>query len=132
MLSLFLGALYVLGTSALGGISFSVQHVVLGSKPAPNGAVATFYMMAGLGYTLGSLQESDIGLTAQLTPAGPSCNAFEQDISDLTIEVTYQSLSTYMTFRVLCVQYNANRWSQFARQNLRHYQPTVHNPRIGD
>ncbi|KAJ8585481.1 hypothetical protein M405DRAFT_408372 [Rhizopogon salebrosus TDB-379] len=46
------------------------------------------------GYTLGSLQESDIGLTAQLTLAGPACNAFGLDISDLTIEVTYQSLST--------------------------------------
>jgi alpha-glucosidase len=55
-------------------------------------------MMAGLGYTLGSLQESDIGLTAQLTLAGPACNAFGLDISDLTIEVTYQSLSTYMAF----------------------------------
>ncbi|KAJ8580637.1 hypothetical protein M405DRAFT_854975 [Rhizopogon salebrosus TDB-379] len=51
-------------------------------------------MMAGLGYTLGSLQESDIGLTAQLTLAGPACNAFGLDISDFTIEVTYQSLST--------------------------------------
>ncbi|KAJ8584016.1 glycoside hydrolase family 31 protein [Rhizopogon salebrosus TDB-379] len=51
-------------------------------------------MMAGLGYTLRSLHESDIGLTAQLTLAGPACNAFGLDILDLTIEVTYQSLST--------------------------------------
>ncbi|KAJ8579965.1 hypothetical protein M405DRAFT_869826 [Rhizopogon salebrosus TDB-379] len=96
MLSLFLGALYVLGTSALGRISFSVQHVALGSEPAPNGAVTTFSMDVTdcPGYTLGSLQESDIGLTAQLTLAGPACNAFGLDISDLTIEATYQSLST--------------------------------------
>lgn len=37
-------------------------------------------------YILGSHQESDIALTAQLS--GPAC-AFRLDISDLTIESTY-------------------------------------------
>ncbi|KAF8436228.1 glycoside hydrolase family 31 protein [Boletus edulis BED1] len=46
------------------------------------------------GYTLGSLVESSNGLTGQLTLAGPGCNAFGQDIAELTIQVTYQSSST--------------------------------------
>jgi hypothetical protein len=63
--------------------------------------------MARLGYTLGSLQESDIGLTAQLTLAGPACNAYGLDISYLSIEVTYQSQSTcalcLSRLRLLCI-----------------------------
>ncbi|KAF9218886.1 glycoside hydrolase family 31 protein [Gyrodon lividus] len=46
------------------------------------------------GYTLNSLVESEQGLTAQLTLAGPACNAFGQDIAELTIEVIYQSSTT--------------------------------------
>jgi hypothetical protein len=45
MLSLFLGALYVLGTTALGGIPFGVQHAALGSKPVHNDAVPTTLSM---------------------------------------------------------------------------------------
>ncbi|KAF9244967.1 hypothetical protein BU15DRAFT_41560, partial [Melanogaster broomeanus] len=48
------------------------------------------------GYTLNSLVESGKGLTAQLTLAGPPCNAFGQDIAELTIEVIYQSSTTYV------------------------------------
>lgn len=43
------------------------------------------------GYTLGSLQETQTGLTAHLSLGGPACNAFGQDISDLTIQITYES-----------------------------------------
>jgi hypothetical protein len=65
--------------------------------------------MARLGYALASLQESDIGFTAQLTLAGPACNAFGLDISYLTIEVTYQSQSTCVLclsrLQLLCVPF---------------------------
>ncbi|KAF8890700.1 glycosyl hydrolases family 31-domain-containing protein [Infundibulicybe gibba] len=43
------------------------------------------------GYTLGSLHESQNGLTARLSMAGPACNAFGTDIHNLTIQVTYES-----------------------------------------
>ncbi|KAF8884147.1 glycosyl hydrolases family 31-domain-containing protein [Infundibulicybe gibba] len=43
------------------------------------------------GYTLGSLSESQNGLTARLSLAGPACNAFGTDIHNLTIQVTYES-----------------------------------------
>ncbi|KAI5118349.1 hypothetical protein M0805_009152 [Coniferiporia weirii] len=45
------------------------------------------------GYTLGSLQNTAAGLTAQLSLAGPACNAFSSDIANLTIEVTYETQS---------------------------------------
>jgi hypothetical protein len=57
-------------------------------------------MMAGFRIHSRVIQESDIGLTAKLTLAGPACNTFGLDISDLTIEVTYQSQSTYIVFQV--------------------------------
>ena len=38
-----------------------------------------------------ALQETKTGLTAQLNLAGPECNAFGQDIANLTLEVTYDS-----------------------------------------
>ncbi|KIK64069.1 glycoside hydrolase family 31 protein [Collybiopsis luxurians FD-317 M1] len=43
------------------------------------------------GYSLHSLQESDIGLVAQLSLAGSACNAFGNDFENLTIEVTYET-----------------------------------------
>jgi hypothetical protein len=48
-----------------------------------------------LGYTLGSLSQSKTGLTAHLSLAGVPCNAFGQDIVNLTIQVTYESASRY-------------------------------------
>ncbi|KAI5116414.1 hypothetical protein M0805_008490 [Coniferiporia weirii] len=45
------------------------------------------------GYTLSSLQNTAAGLTARLSLAGPECNAFSNDISNLTIEVTYETQS---------------------------------------
>lgn len=109
----------------MGGIPTNIQRAALGTKLISNGTGTTYsnnvtncpgktarynilwelaLTTAHLGYTLGLLQESDIGLTAQLTLAGPTCNAFGLDISDLTIEVTYQSLSTYIACRILCEQ----------------------------
>ncbi|KAG1898688.1 glycoside hydrolase family 31 protein [Suillus fuscotomentosus] len=94
MFSLLLGVLYTLAPTAWGDVS---QRATLGNKLASNGTGTPSYSMNVTdcpGYILGSLHESDIGLTAQLTLAGPACNAFGQDISNLTIEVIYQSQST--------------------------------------
>lgn len=43
------------------------------------------------GYRASNVQESDSGVTADLTLAGPSCNAYGTDIQDLTLSVEYQS-----------------------------------------
>ncbi|KAF5346407.1 hypothetical protein D9758_012761 [Tetrapyrgos nigripes] len=45
------------------------------------------------GYTLENVRETNSGLTASLSLAGPACNAFGTDISNLTIDVTYESTS---------------------------------------
>lgn len=44
-----------------------------------------------VGYELSRLRETDTGLSAQLNLAGPACNAFGKDVSNLTLEVTYDS-----------------------------------------
>ncbi|KAF5391184.1 hypothetical protein D9757_003121 [Collybiopsis confluens] len=43
------------------------------------------------GYLLHSLEESNTGLTAQLSLAGAACNAFGIDFENLTIQVTYET-----------------------------------------
>ena len=43
------------------------------------------------GYALKSLKETPSGLAAKLFLDGPACNAFGSDVSDLTIEVTYET-----------------------------------------
>ncbi|EJD44910.1 hypothetical protein AURDEDRAFT_166092 [Auricularia subglabra TFB-10046 SS5] len=43
------------------------------------------------GYKLDSVKQDRFGLTAHLTLAGAACNAFGNDYTDLTIEVTYES-----------------------------------------
>ncbi|THU98207.1 hypothetical protein K435DRAFT_777589 [Dendrothele bispora CBS 962.96] len=45
------------------------------------------------GYELQNLEENQFGLTAKLSLAGPACNAFGIDISNLTIQVTYETTS---------------------------------------
>lgn len=47
------------------------------------------------GYTLRSIKQTNTGLTASLSLAGPACNAFGQDIANLTIQVTYETSSRY-------------------------------------
>jgi hypothetical protein len=47
---------------------------------------------------LSDVKESESGLTAYLTLAGPACNAFGTDIRDLTIKVTYESNSRYVSY----------------------------------
>lgn len=48
------------------------------------------------GYKLSGLKKSKHGLKAQLSLAGAACNAFGQDIQDLTIQVTYETSSRYV------------------------------------
>ena len=45
------------------------------------------------GYALHSMQNTKTGLSAQLSLAGPACNAFGSDITNLTVDVTYESES---------------------------------------
>lgn len=50
----------------------------------------------GSGYTLNALEHTKTGLTAQLSLAGPACNAFGTDIANLTLEVTYETDTRYV------------------------------------
>jgi alpha-glucosidase len=50
-------------------------------------------LTASIGYTLSNLQNSSNGITASLSLAGPACNAFGQDIQNLTLQVTYETSS---------------------------------------
>ena len=43
------------------------------------------------GYTLSGLQSTETGLRAYLNLAGPECNAFGQDVANLTLEVNYDT-----------------------------------------
>ncbi|EIM91809.1 uncharacterized protein STEHIDRAFT_151169 [Stereum hirsutum FP-91666 SS1] len=52
-----------------------------------------FQAAQAIGYTLESLQSTQHGLTAQLNLAGEACNAFSNDIANLTVEVTYETQS---------------------------------------
>ena len=49
-----------------------------------------------IGYSLTSLKNTEYGLTADLSLAGEACNAFGLDISNLTIEVTYESQTRWV------------------------------------
>ena len=50
------------------------------------------------GYTLDSFREDRNGFTAQLNLAGAPCNAFGNDILNLTIQVTYETASRCVFF----------------------------------
>ena len=49
-----------------------------------------------LGYKVDSLAESSAGLVAHLSLAGGACNAFGKDITNLTIQVSYESNARYV------------------------------------
>ena len=51
------------------------------------------------GYKLRLLTETNTGLTAHLRLAGPACNAFGTDVGSLTVEVTYETQSRYVSCR---------------------------------
>lgn len=48
------------------------------------------------GYTLGSVSETKTGLTAQLTLTGNPCHVFSDDISNLTVKITYETTTRYV------------------------------------
>lgn len=100
-----LGVLYF-SIGALGAIVQTPQHLFApenvgnenrslniskcpGTSDHMNIPISTKECVAG--YSLNSLQESDIGLTARLSLFGPACNAFGMDVSSLTVQVTYES-----------------------------------------
>ncbi|KAK7746389.1 hypothetical protein SLS53_002348 [Cytospora paraplurivora] len=43
------------------------------------------------GYEVSNIMTTPTGLTADLTLAGPACNAYGDDLQDLTLEVTYET-----------------------------------------
>ncbi|KAJ7732476.1 glycoside hydrolase family 31 protein [Mycena maculata] len=83
--------LLLFANSVLGG---GVQDFLQRQAEASNSSVTlSFNVSSCPGYTLGSLSKTTDGLTAQLTLAGAECNAFGQDVIDLTIHVAYQTQS---------------------------------------
>ncbi|KAG2143374.1 hypothetical protein BD769DRAFT_1383326 [Suillus cothurnatus] len=120
---LSLGALYALAPTVSGAASTAVQHTMLGNSHTFDGTTTRMSQTAlvgvclnaweltltmqwwGPGYTLGSFQECDTGLTAQLALSGLACNTFGLDISDLTIEVMYQLQSMYIVSRTCLMQH---------------------------
>ncbi|KAF9220372.1 glycoside hydrolase family 31 protein [Gyrodon lividus] len=83
----------------LGGLSFATalawgRHPFLLQRQSSSNITYSMNVTDCPGYTLGSLTESEYSLTAQLSLAGPACNAFGTDIKNLTIELTYQSQTT--------------------------------------
>ena len=55
--------------------------------------ITTVINLPFTGYTLDSFREHRNGFTAQLNLAGAPCNAFGNDILNLTIQVTYETAS---------------------------------------
>ncbi|KII83963.1 glycoside hydrolase family 31 protein [Plicaturopsis crispa FD-325 SS-3] len=89
MLSLALAPALFLLSGALGRETSNLERNVL----APNASAHSLNVSSCPGYTLGSVKETKTGLTAALSLAGPACNAFGQDIANLTIDVTYETTS---------------------------------------
>ncbi|EIW74552.1 glycoside hydrolase family 31 protein [Coniophora puteana RWD-64-598 SS2] len=73
--------------------SLPLGFVTLASVSAALAANASYsYNVTSCpGYTLQELKQTDTGLTAQLDLAGEACNAFGNDIQNLTIQVTYET-----------------------------------------
>ncbi|KAL0959205.1 hypothetical protein HGRIS_014485 [Hohenbuehelia grisea] len=83
-----LGCLLVTGVFAR--YPSSLQTQLLSDALEPN-STKSLNVSNCPGYSLHSLKESRTGLTAQLSLAGPACNAFGNDIVNLTIQVTYDT-----------------------------------------
>ncbi|KAJ7610199.1 hypothetical protein FB45DRAFT_1066370 [Roridomyces roridus] len=83
--------LLLAATSALGG---GVQQQLARQIQASNSSGSHSLDVTNCpGYTLSALKETPNGLTASLALAGPACNAFGQDIANLTIQVIYETES---------------------------------------
>ena len=66
------------------------------------------------GYTLSHLDENEFGLTAQLNLAGKPCNAFGNDILNLSIEITYETITRYaLQFIMSSVALTIFHWTYY-------------------
>ena len=53
------------------------------------------------GYVASNLVQSDTAFTADLKLAGPACNAYGQDLTDLRLDVEYQTGKLLSVWHVL-------------------------------
>ncbi|KAI8969691.1 glycosyl hydrolases family 31-domain-containing protein [Trametes punicea] len=81
---------------------FFLRAIVLGSQASKSDQRTTFpradtqpslNVSSCPGYTVVSEKQTSGGLAIQLTLAGPACHAFGHDIENLTVEVTYETLT---------------------------------------
>ncbi|KAJ3793712.1 glycosyl hydrolases family 31-domain-containing protein [Lentinula aff. detonsa] len=73
------------------GLCFVVARLSFGVLAESDPTTFSKNLSSCPGYSLHSLQESKIGLIAQLSLSGPPCNAFGTDFENLTIQVTYET-----------------------------------------
>ncbi|KAG9005981.1 hypothetical protein FRB93_009082 [Tulasnella sp. JGI-2019a] len=92
--------IFLFSTVVFGLLAQSVQHINAHStlsRVSPHTRATdvshSLNVASCPGYTLSGLKNSKNGLIAKLTLAGSPCNAFGSDISDLTIQVTYETSS---------------------------------------
>ncbi|KAI0329976.1 hypothetical protein GY45DRAFT_1324212 [Cubamyces sp. BRFM 1775] len=90
MLTIFLAGTLLLGHAVSARWQSSLAHVSFAASVFANAGFSR-NVSSCPGYKLSSLHETNTGLTAQLSLAGPACNAFGHDIVDLTLEVTYDT-----------------------------------------
>lgn len=86
------GVVLLLASSALASGSVRVQNLLRQQAEATN-VTNSFDVASCPGYSLSSLSQTKSGLTAKLNLAGAECNAFGQDVANLTIQVTYETES---------------------------------------
>lgn len=62
------------------------------------------------GYKASNVKTTDSGLTADLQLAGDACNIYGDDLTDLVLEVTYESgmSTTYSLGNQLCQDYGSD------------------------
>ncbi|KAH7909433.1 glycoside hydrolase family 31 protein [Hygrophoropsis aurantiaca] len=93
MLPVLLTGLFSLAPAVLGRSPSNLQRNLYKYGLTESGTNTTYSMNVAdcPGYTLEALTESETGLSAQLNLAGAACNAFGMDVTNLTIDVTYES-----------------------------------------
>jgi hypothetical protein len=60
------------------------------------------------GYSVSNLVNTDTGLTAKLTLAGPACNIYGRDVQDLRLLVNYDSGTSIVLLVVLWLAANSS------------------------
>ncbi|RPD64745.1 hypothetical protein L227DRAFT_560555 [Lentinus tigrinus ALCF2SS1-6] len=89
MLATFFAGVLLVGQT-LGRDHSSLSRALLGDSVLEDPTLS-HNVSSCPGYTLSSLQETETGLTAQLSLSGDACNAFGHDVVNLTLEVTYDT-----------------------------------------